>query len=1201
MKRKCMSAILSAVILLSVLPQMAFTAAAAKAKTLGDVNADGAVNVSDGVALSRYVAQWDDITVDKHAADLNQDGVIKKQDVTILVRYLAGWDGYDKYIQPIKTDIPDSLHIETQPKAVNTTADKLTPISAAAAGGTEPYTYQWLRNGIEIADATDAAYTPKICGDYRCMITDSEENAVMTHVAKADITPVISKQPTSNEIYPTISVISGDTFTYLWQFRAIKTEEWVDLEDSDKATYKPDKLGYYRCIVTNDTDGKQLISDEVMNLAGEDFGKYSSIVLDMPEGAVYGEEMDFGAGLSMNIQTGELPPTAPYAVTGFYGDTITLRADVFGIGPFTYEWQIADTYKDYIDGTNFRILDDKTDGCTGQGTSVLNYVLSDYDNSDIICDEAEGMRTNGFIRCKVTDGVGNVAYVEYENKWNFDYNQWTAMTGKYGRYSEYEFYLDGARGLELCGIWDHEYELPTPDDLTNPVWEMLFDYMDEETMLNIGHLISSINTVTGKADPGLAVSEPGEYRLGIPFSIFDRYRKPEGSEGVDGTDYFIYYNKNTSQWYNDHRSWLYKLSDPFRIDYTRTFDYVITDFDPTDKTAADKVLNVIAQEAPEYAGLDADTVYGMLPLRIYSGYTRQSLSIPGTMMTRYNFNLLDSDAEATEETAYSAAIESYIEDEETFAAVKEVIVKDFGCTEKEAAAYIREAPCGLPNRTDYESALALVNELREAGADAHLLYLRDRMPEQFSLGLNSYSVSKVQAMKVLHEQLGIGLTEAQTLVETVPCVVLDDLTERQAKLTAETLEAEGLSVTMILSAKMTEPIKGTRVTLLSYDQNNNLKTLSALKELLGIDLTEAQKLLAQTPFILYADADETTVLNAASKLVPLGAKLLYAGAYRPCTVETSTGVGDKYIISQYSNASQEIQWMLTLSNDEFDGQKIFMVLEQLKEDGSWKSILGSNKEIKDRQLSCVQIIKHSITPPGTYRMYAKLPNGYEAEEVFTIENTEEITVLSQSGIRSSYRINPEGAQAIIIPWKVQLSSDAADSALIVIEWQKKLSTGDWMTADHIETILASKGDTLSLDYKMSTRADGEYRFVATYCNGFQIVSPTTTVIVDSAALKIEVARDSTYTYGFYYTCFISGGTVPELLKASLYVDRYGKNRVDTSYEKVPALKEENGVLIVTECFKVWDPDAIQTTDYHTLTVTDLDGFMYTVTIEPRAY
>ena len=75
--------------------------------------------------------------------------------------------------------------------------------------------------------------------------------------------------------------------------------------------------------------------------------------------------------------------------------------------------------------------------------------------------------------------------------------------------------------------------------------------------------------------------------------------------------------------------------------------------------------------------------------------------------------------------------------------------------------------------------------------------------------------------------------------------------------------------------------------------------------------------------------------------------------------------------------------------------------------------------------------------------------------------------------------------------------------------------------------------------------------------------------------------------------------MPELLKASLYVDRYGRKEIDTSYEKVPALKEVNGVLCVTECFKVWDPDEIQTTNYHTLTVTDLDGFMYTVTIEPR--
>ena len=98
MKHKRLSAILSAVLMLPAMLQFSMPASAAKVKTLGDVNADGTVNISDGVALSRYVAKWDGITIDKDAADLNQDGEIKKEDVTILLRYLVGWDGYDKQI-----------------------------------------------------------------------------------------------------------------------------------------------------------------------------------------------------------------------------------------------------------------------------------------------------------------------------------------------------------------------------------------------------------------------------------------------------------------------------------------------------------------------------------------------------------------------------------------------------------------------------------------------------------------------------------------------------------------------------------------------------------------------------------------------------------------------------------------------------------------------------------------------------------------------------------------------------------------------------------------------------------------------------------------------------------------------------------------------------------------------------------------------
>ena len=67
MKHKRLSAILSAVLMLPAMLQFSMPASAAKVKTLGDVNADGTVNISDGVALSRYVAKWDGITIDKDA------------------------------------------------------------------------------------------------------------------------------------------------------------------------------------------------------------------------------------------------------------------------------------------------------------------------------------------------------------------------------------------------------------------------------------------------------------------------------------------------------------------------------------------------------------------------------------------------------------------------------------------------------------------------------------------------------------------------------------------------------------------------------------------------------------------------------------------------------------------------------------------------------------------------------------------------------------------------------------------------------------------------------------------------------------------------------------------------------------------------------------------------------------------------------
>ena len=55
MKHKRLSAWLAACMMLSALPQLSLPAQAAKTKLLGDVTADGAVSVADGVLLARYV------------------------------------------------------------------------------------------------------------------------------------------------------------------------------------------------------------------------------------------------------------------------------------------------------------------------------------------------------------------------------------------------------------------------------------------------------------------------------------------------------------------------------------------------------------------------------------------------------------------------------------------------------------------------------------------------------------------------------------------------------------------------------------------------------------------------------------------------------------------------------------------------------------------------------------------------------------------------------------------------------------------------------------------------------------------------------------------------------------------------------------------------------------------------------------------
>lgn len=506
MKHKRLSAILSAVLMLPAMLQFSMPASAAKVKTLGDVNADGTVNISDGVALSRYVAKWDGITIDKDAADLNQDGEIKKEDVTILLRYLVGWDGYDKYIKPISLAEEDPLRIDAQPEPFSIDYGEDAKLSVKAAGGTAPYTYQWSYNGEDISGATKAEYVPEKGGNYRCIITDDDGAVINSQTAKCSIHPIIKTQPIDGADTFHVEVAGGTNLTYHWEKEVLG--EWRVQRESYGAGYGATSVGKYRCVIT-DFDGYELTSN-VVRWYGKGELTVSDIYLDPDEDANYGLTIDFthqklehfrypyiywiggeehrvtleellsgqypeGAEFSELIRIDDqaipvrwsyiydydVPVCSPYAASGLYGDYLDLYVDATGEGPLFFDWQLSPTFEQALAGKGFVSISEKS-GALGLGTEHLRFPMKE--NEDIV-------HCYGYVRCIVTDRNGNSKTAVFGNPWDFDHDTYFTTpnlleyagggptqqrinyeTRRGGIRSESHFwYRDGAQELALWG------------------------------------------------------------------------------------------------------------------------------------------------------------------------------------------------------------------------------------------------------------------------------------------------------------------------------------------------------------------------------------------------------------------------------------------------------------------------------------------------------------------------------------------------------------------------------------------------------------------------------------------------------------------------------------------------------------------------------------------------------------------------------
>ena len=58
----------------------------------GDADGDGALNLSDVTATMKYLADWENITIDETAADTDGNGTVNLTDVSFMLQLIAGWN-----------------------------------------------------------------------------------------------------------------------------------------------------------------------------------------------------------------------------------------------------------------------------------------------------------------------------------------------------------------------------------------------------------------------------------------------------------------------------------------------------------------------------------------------------------------------------------------------------------------------------------------------------------------------------------------------------------------------------------------------------------------------------------------------------------------------------------------------------------------------------------------------------------------------------------------------------------------------------------------------------------------------------------------------------------------------------------------------------------------------------------------------------
>lgn len=149
------------------------------------------------------------------------------------------------------------------------------------------------------------------------------------------------------------------------------------------------------------------------------------------------------------------------------------------------------------------------------------------------------------------------------------------------------------------------------------------------------------------------------------------------------------------------------------------------------------------------------------------------------------------------------------------------------------------------------------------------------------LTLESYGSSRIAVIKVVKEYLGLSLGEAADLVDSAPCVLLENEEYDPAKWFYDDLVAAGATATLIdtdPAVAYTPPTYygyGNVCTVILQDAGTQkLEVVKKVKELLGIGLADAKNLVDNAPSVLWENIDYDTAMEYKAILEELGATIV---------------------------------------------------------------------------------------------------------------------------------------------------------------------------------------------------------------------------------------------------------------------------------------------------------------------------------------